>query len=277
MKHSRLPNFEVPDPRRTPSMISPPFPPSPLFPASSLERARGHLSAREMEVLASLDPDLAHSFNALDMADYLAEVSPAPLTPDGSLDAGSRRDVAPAEGVPTELPEDIEESLMAIQKQLDLLTAAREKHRSQRGKEGSQDPSDPTDMLLSHGLRALLRKAVTLCGHSTFLGVLVKFDQLTFKAKTLEGTNVVTTNATQLIQLLTMWRRGRTQEKHILNNVTGSFRPSRTCVILGPPRSGKSTLMKAIAGRLEETHKAKLQGVVDYGGLRLREPQPKDG
>lgn len=36
--------------------------------------------------------------------------------------------------------------------------------------------------------------------------------------------------------------------------------------------------MKAIAGRLEESHGATLQGVVDYAGLRLREkPQPKGG
>lgn len=35
-------------------------------------------AAREMEVLASLDPDLAHSFNALDMASYLAETAQGP-------------------------------------------------------------------------------------------------------------------------------------------------------------------------------------------------------
>lgn len=33
-------------------------------------------------------------------------------------------------------------------------------------------------------------------------GVLVKFDQLTFKARTFEGTNVIATNGSQLMQLL---------------------------------------------------------------------------
>lgn len=33
-------------------------------------------------------------------------------------------------------------------------------------------------------------------------GVFVKFEQLTFKAKTFEGTNVIATNGSQLMQLL---------------------------------------------------------------------------
>eukprot|EP00667_Euglena_gracilis_P008778 EG_transcript_8893 len=229
-------------------------------------------------MLEAIDPDLAHSFNNPEMLALYEDIAAAsPLTPDVSMDVQWTRDGPPADGA-TERPEDMERSLEALQRQLDILTQAKEKKESKRGKEGEQDPNDPTDMLLSHGLRALLRKAILLSGASKYVGVFVKFDQLTFKAKTYEGTNVIATNGSQLMQMLFFWRRFRTEEKVILDNISSSFRPSRTCLILGPPRSGKSTLMKAIAGRLEEGFKAKLEGVVEYAGLQLREkPQPKHG
>lgn len=39
-------------------------------------------------------------------------------------------------------------------------------------------------------------------GKAPVPGVLVKLDQLTFKANTFEGTNVIATNGSQLMQLL---------------------------------------------------------------------------
>eukprot|EP00667_Euglena_gracilis_P000129 EG_transcript_129 len=207
-------------------------------------------------------------------------MAPGPMTPQASLNQPymfTRLDVNPTPGESSDVYEDIEESLLAIQRQLDLLTAAREKKESRRAREGEPDPHDPMDLLLAHGLRALLNKVVVLHGAHKFLNMVVKFEQLMFKARTFEGTNVIATNGNQLMQLLTFWKRHKTQEKRILNGVTGSFRPSRTCLVLGPPRSGKSTLLKAIAGQLQETRRAKLQGVVEYAGERLRDkPQPKD-
>eukprot|EP00667_Euglena_gracilis_P003266 EG_transcript_3276 len=276
MPSSKMKMFELPDPRVLEGTVER---------SESLamwQRSPGRLTAKELEMLQAIDPDLAHSFNDPEMLALYEDVAAAsPLTPDASLDPQWTRgghDSPPADGAPTERPEDMEEALEAIQRQLDLLTEAKEKKESKRGKEGDQDPNDPTDLLLAHGLRALLRKIMLLNGANKFFGVFVKFEQLTFKAKTFEGTNVIATNGSQLMQLLFFWRRFRTQEKLILDNVSGSFRPCRTCLILGPPRSGKSTLMKAIAGRLGENHMSKLEGTVEYAGLRLREkPQPKDG
>eukprot|EP00667_Euglena_gracilis_P000344 EG_transcript_344 len=267
---SKLPVFELPDPMRLPGV------PSNGSFSTPVQWERGPLTARELELLEALDPDVAHAFTQLDLqsADF-----GEPVAPQASLDPAFSHSPSETPGAPTELPEDMEASLLAIQKQLDLLTAAREKHhQSKRGKEGDQDPNDPIDLLLTHGLRALLRQVVALFGAHSFIGVFVKFDQMTFKAKTFEGTNVIATNGNQLMQMLSFWRRSQTQERLVLDNITGSFRPSRTCLVLGPPRSGKSTLLKAIAGRLQETHATKLQGMVEYAGLRLREkPQPKDG
>eukprot|EP00667_Euglena_gracilis_P002843 EG_transcript_2848 len=277
MKSSKMKTFELPNPEVLHGTVER---------SESLnltwERGPGRLTTRELEMLEAIDPDLAHSFNQPEMlALYEDAAGASPLTPDASLDPQWTRggqDATSPDGAPTEKPEDIERSLEAIQRQLDLLTEAKEKKESQRGKEGDQDPNDATDMLLAHGLRALLRKFALLNGANKYFGVLVKFDQLTFKARTFEGTNVIATNGSQLMQLLFFWRRFRTQEKLILDNISGSFRPGRTCLILGPPRSGKSTLMKAIAGRLGESPGVKLQGTIEYAGLRLQEkPQPKGG
>eukprot|EP00668_Euglena_longa_P040941 GGOE01053882.1.p1 GENE.GGOE01053882.1~~GGOE01053882.1.p1 ORF type:complete len:1449 (-),score=551.34 GGOE01053882.1:379-4257(-) len=100
---------------------------------------------------------------------------------------------------------------------------------------------------------------------------MVTFSGLTMKAKVNEGTNVIATNGNQLVQMLMPWRYHHSMEKSILQDVTGSFRPGRTTLILGPPRSGKSTLMKMIAGRLEVTRQVTLQGSVEYGGKPLQE------
>lgn len=51
-------------------------------------------------------------------------------------------------------------------------------------------------------------------------------------------------------------------EKHkmaILNNVSSVIRPGRTTLLLGPPAAGKSTLLKALAGKLSHE-----------GGLKAR-------
>eukprot|EP00667_Euglena_gracilis_P007975 EG_transcript_8064 len=239
------------------------------------ERNPNDTRAREIQRLQDIDE--AHSFNKPKMLGLFEEINTAsPLTPEVTMDPHWTRgglDVAPEDA--SEQPEDIERSLDAIQRQLDLLTQTMGKKSAWRGNEGDQDPN-AVDTLLAHGLRALLRKTMLLYGPNKFPSVLVKFDGLTFKAK--EDTGTIATNGSRLMRLLFFWRRIQKSEKLILDDVSSSFRPSCTCLVLGPPRSGKSALMKAIAGRLEESHGATLQGVVDYAGLRLREkPQPKGG
>eukprot|EP00667_Euglena_gracilis_P022048 EG_transcript_24361 len=260
MKPAKLPMFDVPEPQRVPSAFQHTTSLAPRSGSSlgrsdstnpaTWERTPGRLTTRELSMLEAIDPSIARSFNQPEMLALYEDVAASsPLTPDVSMDPSftrrQRQDVHPLEPSPSVRPEDLEQALEAIQRQLDLLTEAKEKKESKRGKEGDQDPNDPTDLLLAHGLRALLHRIMLLNGPNKYIGVLVKFDRLTFKARTFEGSEVIATNGSQLMQLLTFWRRSRTQERYVLNNVTGSFRPSRTCLVLGPPRSGKSTLMKA--------------------------------
>jgi len=46
----------------------------------------------------------------------------------------------------------------------------------------------------------------------------------------------------------------------VLDNINTVFKPGKTYLILGPPKSGKSTLLKAVAGKL-------LGMVVNVGSL----------
>eukprot|EP00667_Euglena_gracilis_P001821 EG_transcript_1821 len=169
----------------------------------------------------------------------------------------------------------LDSEVQAIQEKLDMLTQAKAK------KDAEKDPqsglNDPTDLLLAHGLRALLHKMASMAGPNAAPSILVTFSDLTFRATTYAGTNVIATVGSRVLQVLTFWKRRATVDRYVLKDVTGSFRPGRTTLILGPPRSGKSSLMKAIAGRLEESKKCRLEGVVEYSGRRLRESKPGKG
>lgn len=62
----------------------------------------------------------------------------------------------------------------------------------------------------------------------------------------------------------------------ILNNVSGVLKPGRTTLLLGPPAAGKSTLLKALAGKLQHgslkvCRAAKLnEGLCDNLAMSLR-------
>lgn len=46
---------------------------------------------------------------------------------------------------------------------------------------------------------------------------------------------------------------------HILKNVTGIVKPSRITLLLGPPGCGKTTLLLALAGKLNKNLKVGTQ------------------
>uniref|UniRef100_A0A0D9XN09 ABC transporter domain-containing protein n=1 Tax=Leersia perrieri TaxID=77586 RepID=A0A0D9XN09_9ORYZ len=53
----------------------------------------------------------------------------------------------------------------------------------------------------------------------------------------------------------------------ILNDVTGILKPSRLTLLLGPPGCGKTTLLLALAGKLDKN--LKITGEVEYNGANL--------
>lgn len=59
----------------------------------------------------------------------------------------------------------------------------------------------------------------------------------------------------------------------ILDDITGVVRPSRLTLLLGPPSSGKTTLLLALAGRLG--HELQVSGKITYNGHDLNEFIPQ--
>uniref|UniRef100_V5NZ11 PDR protein 2 n=1 Tax=Tabernaemontana elegans TaxID=761068 RepID=V5NZ11_9GENT len=66
---------------------------------------------------------------------------------------------------------------------------------------------------------------------------------------------------------------GRRKKLSILKNINGILRPSRLTLLLGPPSSGKTTLLLALAGRLD--HGLKMSGRVTYNGHEMNEFVPQ--
>ncbi|KAA8521738.1 hypothetical protein F0562_012411 [Nyssa sinensis] len=66
---------------------------------------------------------------------------------------------------------------------------------------------------------------------------------------------------------------GRRKKLSILNNISGIIRPSRLTLLLGPPSSGKTTLLLALAGRFGTG--LKVSGRITYNGHDLEEFVPQ--
>ncbi|KAL3335028.1 hypothetical protein AABB24_031317 [Solanum stoloniferum] len=65
----------------------------------------------------------------------------------------------------------------------------------------------------------------------------------------------------------------RRKKLSILNNISGFLQPSRLTLLLGPPSSGKTTLLLALAGRLDKN--LMMSGRVTYNGHDLTEFVPQ--
>lgn len=60
------------------------------------------------------------------------------------------------------------------------------------------------------------------------------------------------------------------REIHIISKLTGRILPRKMTLLIGPPGSGKSVLLKGLAGRLRELGGAKISGEVYYGGDNIK-------
>ena len=107
----------------------------------------------------------------------------------------------------------------------------------------------------------------------------VRFEQLTVQAKCHVGSRALPTllntarNIAESALGLCGVRLGRQATLTILKDVSGVVRPSRMTLLLGPPSSGKTTLLLALAGKLDPT--LRRTGEITYNGFRLDEFVPQ--
>ncbi|MQL78829.1 hypothetical protein Taro_011257 [Colocasia esculenta] len=107
----------------------------------------------------------------------------------------------------------------------------------------------------------------------------VRFEHLTIQANCPIGDralpsllNSARDMAESVVGLLGV-KLGRTTTLTILRDASGIIKPSRMTLLLGPPSSGKTTLLLALAGRLDPSLKVK--GEVTYNGYKLSEFVPQ--
>ncbi|KAG4178977.1 hypothetical protein ERO13_A10G078150v2 [Gossypium hirsutum] len=107
----------------------------------------------------------------------------------------------------------------------------------------------------------------------------VRFEHLNIEAEAFVGTNALPT----ILNFITSLFEGflidmgilssRKKKLTILNDVSGIIKPSRLTLLLGPPSSGKTTLLLALAGKLDPA--LKCSGKVTYNGHGLDEFVPQ--
>ncbi|XVF86695.1 hypothetical protein PTKIN_Ptkin18bG0062800 [Pterospermum kingtungense] len=104
----------------------------------------------------------------------------------------------------------------------------------------------------------------------------VRFEHLNTEADTYIGSRALPNVAQNIAELalgMVGIRLTKRTKLHILNNVSGIIKPSRMTLLLGPPASGKTTLLLALAGKLDPT--LKVSGEVTYNGYKLNEFVPQ--
>uniref|UniRef100_A0A0E0LCK4 ABC transporter domain-containing protein n=1 Tax=Oryza punctata TaxID=4537 RepID=A0A0E0LCK4_ORYPU len=107
----------------------------------------------------------------------------------------------------------------------------------------------------------------------------VRFEQLTVQARCHVGSRALPTllntarNIAEAAVGLVGVRPGRQATLTILRGVSGVVRPSRMTLLLGPPSSGKTTLLLALAGKLDPS--LRRAGEVTYNGFELEEFVPQ--
>ncbi|MFS7980698.1 putative ABC-type maltose transporter [Helianthus anomalus] len=107
----------------------------------------------------------------------------------------------------------------------------------------------------------------------------VRFEHVTVEADVKTGSRALPSFINFHIDLyemfLSLFRLLPNTKKHItiLDDVSGIVRPSRMTLLLGPPSSGKTTLLLALAGKLDKELKS--SGKVTYNGHEFHEFVPE--
>ncbi|VAI10405.1 unnamed protein product [Triticum turgidum subsp. durum] len=107
----------------------------------------------------------------------------------------------------------------------------------------------------------------------------VRFEELTVEADVHVGHRALPTllncavNAAQKLATCSHMCTTRKKPIKVINGVSGAINPSRMTLLLGAPGSGKTTFLKALAGKLDSS--LKLGGKVMYNGEEVNSSTPQ--
>ncbi|KAE8680794.1 Pleiotropic drug resistance protein 3 [Hibiscus syriacus] len=107
----------------------------------------------------------------------------------------------------------------------------------------------------------------------------VRFEHLNIEAQAFVGTSALPTVLNFTTGIIEGFLNhigilsSRKKKFTILNDVSGIIKPGRMALLLGPPSSGKTTLLLALAGKLDPT--LKCSGTVTYNGHAMDEFVPQ--
>ncbi|KAK8988613.1 hypothetical protein V6N11_029996 [Hibiscus sabdariffa] len=107
----------------------------------------------------------------------------------------------------------------------------------------------------------------------------VRFENLNIEAEAFVGTNALpsflnfTTGIFEKFLIDMGILSSRKKKLAILKDASGIIKPGRMTLLLGPPSSGKTTFLLALAGKLDST--LKLLGTVTYNGHNMNEFVPQ--
>lgn len=126
---------------------------------------------------------------------------------------------------------------------------------------------------------AILKKLQS-CFPTENTQVSVRMTDFSYEVNVDTNSNKIQTvfNQSLIYSAIKSWKIVRGKEKRpekgrkfVLQNVTLNFEPGKMILVLGPPRSGKTSLLKAIAGRLSTVNEETITGSVEYNGIKLGE------
>jgi ABC-type multidrug transport system ATPase subunit len=96
----------------------------------------------------------------------------------------------------------------------------------------------------------------------------VRFENLSFSVEILAEKAKQGTVGSNLRQVFTPWNKPPTVIKDVLHPMSGVIKPGSMTLVLANPGAGKSTFLKALAGKLQDDSKTTIGGEVTYSGLR---------
>ncbi|KAL7999149.1 putative AAA+ ATPase domain, pigment precursor permease/Protein ATP-binding cassette sub-family G [Plasmopara halstedii] len=96
----------------------------------------------------------------------------------------------------------------------------------------------------------------------------VRFQELSFSVQVPAKAGFHSTVGSNLAKIFTPWKRPRMETKHALHAMTGVIKPGSMTLILANPGAGKSSFLKALAGKLSNNLKTKVGGDILYSGLQ---------